>query len=453
MKSAALLAGLAAVVVIVSLLANCTGDANDSSSSPTPTARLTPFPGAEDAEAGWVRNLCAAVDARRTASPSAAWAFDPNRSLSERKELALFAWPRRVEANLLAADGLTRLDPPEGTDAFQDQLRLLLLTDAEVYREGVAALDVLFSEEGAAVAWNRDVALPRLRAESASFYAAWMQVPVATRQQIMERLGCLQLQLLLITAVGHGYQVYSSSEPPSPAALQYYELAISTIRTNALFAARVDWDAVRAEGMKIIAGAQTPAETYVAVQLAVAALRDRHSSFSYAPVFSSPQSATGASVPIWQPEGLALTERIGYVWVPGASAGPDSYATTLHNRIGEIGALSPCGRVVDLRSNTGGNMWPMLAGLGPLLGEGELGFFIGPGRPTMLWSYRQGQSFTGEIAWSRTTGPVHTLERLPPVAVLTTVRPPAPAKRPRSLSSVGPTLASSAPRRWVCPLR
>ena len=31
-----------------------------------------------------------------------------------------------------------------------------------------------------------------------------------------------------------------------------------------------------------------------------------------------------------------------------------------------------------LRGNGGGNMWPMIAGVGPLLGEGPLGYFIGP---------------------------------------------------------------------------
>jgi hypothetical protein len=38
---------------------------------------------------------------------------------------------------------------------------------------------------------------------------------------------------------------------------------------------------------------------------------------------------------------------------------------------------SICG-VVDLRSNSGGNMWPMIAGIGPVVGEGHLGAFSAP---------------------------------------------------------------------------
>lgn len=34
------------------------------------------------------------------------------------------------------------------------------------------------------------------------------------------------------------------------------------------------------------------------------------------------------------------------------------------------------GWIVDLRKNTGGNMWPMLAGLAPLTGAGPLGYFV-----------------------------------------------------------------------------
>jgi C-terminal processing protease CtpA/Prc len=35
-----------------------------------------------------------------------------------------------------------------------------------------------------------------------------------------------------------------------------------------------------------------------------------------------------------------------------------------------------CGWIIDLRNNTGGNMWPMLAGLKPFLGDEPLGAFI-----------------------------------------------------------------------------
>lgn len=46
--------------------------------------------------------------------------------------------------------------------------------------------------------------------------------------------------------------------------------------------------------------------------------------------------------------------------------------------------------MVDLRRNGGGNMWPMFAGLAPLLGERTLGAFVFPSGSEQKWFYRNG---------------------------------------------------------------
>lgn len=50
--------------------------------------------------------------------------------------------------------------------------------------------------------------------------------------------------------------------------------------------------------------------------------------------------------------------------------------------------------IIDLRKNTGGNCWPMLAGLGPLIGEGICGYFISPNSKSP-WRYKDGASLNG----------------------------------------------------------
>jgi carboxyl-terminal processing protease len=76
-----------------------------------------------------------------------------------------------------------------------------------------------------------------------------------------------------------------------------------------------------------------------------------------------------------------------------------------------------CGWVVDLRQNTGGNLWPMLAGLGPLLAEGELAASVYPdGRRVPVW-YRDGQAGFGEYTQLRVSFP-YRLRAAAPVAVL-----------------------------------
>src|SRR4051812_15802719 len=48
----------------------------------------------------------------------------------------------------------------------------------------------------------------------------------------------------------------------------------------------------------------------------------------------------------------------------------------IQQQIKELETHAPCGWIVDIRGNRGGSMWPMLAGVGPILGEGLVGEFI-----------------------------------------------------------------------------
>jgi C-terminal processing protease CtpA/Prc len=50
----------------------------------------------------------------------------------------------------------------------------------------------------------------------------------------------------------------------------------------------------------------------------------------------------------------------------------------IRQRISTLASGNTCGWIVDLRNNTGGNMWPMIAGLSPLIGEGLAGVFESP---------------------------------------------------------------------------
>lgn len=75
-----------------------------------------------------------------------------------------------------------------------------------------------------------------------------------------------------------------------------------------------------------------------------------------------------------------LSERVGWMSVPGY-AGNDAdstraYAARMHAALRAMAPRAVCGWVVDLRPNTGGNVWPMLAGLQPFLGPDTLGSFV-----------------------------------------------------------------------------
>lgn len=186
---------------------------------------------------------------------------------------------------------------------------------------------------------------------------------------------------------------------------------------------------VRREVFSRAGAAQLPSDTHAAVQWLVSALGDRHSAFLDPVALKSlPARSAAAS---GKPEGRLLDGQFGYVLVPTFGspdqAAIDQFATDLQGVIAVVGASKPCGWVVDLRSNGGGNMWPMLAGIGPALGTGRLGSFKDPDGRGASWSYENGEAKSDGRTLAKTlTTPVTLHVEAPPVAVL-----------------IGPTTASS----------
>jgi carboxyl-terminal processing protease len=109
----------------------------------------------------------------------------------------------------------------------------------------------------------------------------------------------------------------------------------------------------------------------------------------------------------------ALEGGLGYVDVPGVVGEGESFDrhAIASIRLVDFG-VPRCGWVVDLRRNVGGNMWPMLHALRPILGEATPGYFVSStGREE--FSYRYGRGPGG-------SAPDYRLQKSdPPVAVLT----------------------------------
>jgi carboxyl-terminal processing protease len=80
--------------------------------------------------------------------------------------------------------------------------------------------------------------------------------------------------------------------------------------------------------------------------------------------------------------------------IPGVVGGGESFDSDAVAAVREADARPICGWVVDLRRNFGGNMWPMLHALRPILGEGNpFTYRYGhpPWSPPLVYSLRQGE--------------------------------------------------------------
>ncbi|MEO0330766.1 MAG: S41 family peptidase, partial [Bacteroidota bacterium] len=76
------------------------------------------------------------------------------------------------------------------------------------------------------------------------------------------------------------------------------------------------------------------------------------------------------------------------------------------------------GWIVDLRGNGGGNMWPMLAGVGSVLGEGTSGYFIDPDGRESSWGYSSGRSVASGATVTQLPNSYELISSNPKVAVL-----------------------------------
>lgn len=174
----------------------------------------------------------------------------------------------------------------------------------------------------------------------------------------------------------------------------YLEEALDVMESSSVRRHEIDWTVFREETFADATGARTTSDTYPAIMEALERLGDGHSFFRE-PVSTAPP-AEG------EPPAAALLDGVGYLDVPafsGGGADGDSLAARYHGLIEGVDTLpsTTCRWIVDVRGNTGGNMWPMIAGVGPILGEGTVGAFVDPDSVHASWAYEGGEARLDDV--------------------------------------------------------
>jgi carboxyl-terminal processing protease len=200
----------------------------------------------------------------------------------------------------------------------------------------------------------------------------------------------------------------------------YLNLALNTMQRVSINRSTIDWGALRAAALERAADAQTYADTYPAIEGALRSLGDGHS-FFVPPVPAGGRPGTAATAD----SGRMVSHRFGYVslmtWRGGDAA---AYAARLQRIVAAVDRGSPCGWIVDLRSTQTRDLYPMLAGVGPILGDGVSGKIIYPSGPPAAWYYQRGSAGVIKAATRQRTAlvqvarPVVLDDAVPSVAVL-----------------------------------
>lgn len=212
----------------------------------------------------------------------------------------------------------------------------------------------------------------------------------------------------------------SDPQEMSAEARAYLEAVVETMEAHAVVRHTIDWASFRSEVFGRAAGAQRISDTYPAIERALRLLQDHRSSFRTVEgtlLFATlrPCAAAVAEEPLLPP-------GIGYVRIGPFTEGSmdaDGYLGSIQEELAERDGEDVIGWIVDLRGNVGGDPWVMLAGAGPVLGEGVVGYFVDADGGTEAWEYRDDAIWLNGAEMRRVAEPYRLLREAPRVAVLT----------------------------------
>jgi carboxyl-terminal processing protease len=201
---------------------------------------------------------------------------------------------------------------------------------------------------------------------------------------------------------------------------EHLEELLNVMQANSVRTRSIDWARLRRDVFAAAGSAQTITEAYPAIELAVTRLDDfgsRYTARDGRVLGILPFGGCDAASPPPPP----LPPNIGYVKIAEcncAGADADRFAESLQQAIAKADGPEITGWIVDLRGNLGGNMWPMIAGVGPILGEGIIGWIVYNDRDYER-EYRDGQALSLGEAFARVASPYTLINASPRVAVLT----------------------------------
>jgi hypothetical protein len=221
----------------------------------------------------------------------------------------------------------------------------------------------------------------------------------------------------------------SDVSQPSAAAQAYLDQAINLIRQHHINSATADWPAITATAHARIAHASATADTYPAIREIFAALHERHSFLieprAAVPAWRGTAGARGNDMTAPEPTSRLIDGRYALVQLPqldtlgtGGEAVGRAYAASVRAALERMDRAPLCGWLIDLRGNGGGNMWPMLQGLDPLLGDPPFGYFLIRNGTGLPWTRANGLIRPAPALQAGSTPSFTLVHQAAPVAIL-----------------------------------
>ena len=175
----------------------------------------------------------------------------------------------------------------------------------------------------------------------------------------------------------------------------------------------VQWSSLIAGAKEQLKTSGNCEEAYKTVNWCFGQLKENHSFLMPAPraaVYNNDTTALAEKPQlkylVGDIEGRLLDAHTAYISIPWVGTTDSTIchlvADSLQSLIARLDATGITKWIVDLRKNRGGNCWPMLAGVGPLLGNGTCGYFVSNTEKVPI-SYHDGAAMHGKYIRCRST--------------------------------------------------
>ena len=199
----------------------------------------------------------------------------------------------------------------------------------------------------------------------------------------------------------------------------YLNYAVNILEENSIYKYTIDWVSLRGEVLEMGKNAKNIKETYPAIQYALIQLGDNHSFFMTPEEYKSYKDPYFA-VPYIPSE--LINNNIGYINIPGFRGSGDEpaqkFAQQIKDKIKELDQSNIRFWIVDLEDNTGGNVWPMLLGLSPLLGEGIKGYLVDADSNYFNWEIIKGGVFYNNEPAGELPNPYRLKNKIEKLAII-----------------------------------
>jgi C-terminal processing protease CtpA/Prc len=182
----------------------------------------------------------------------------------------------------------------------------------------------------------------------------------------------------------------------------------------------INWDTLRAAAKQKLQSRSFCNDAYETINWCFEQMREKHSFIMptiKAAEYNNDWVQLSESVPISKLVGTIkgewLEDSIAYISIPWVSTTDEAICTKIADSIQQLirhlDARVISKWIIDLRNNSGGNCWPMITGVGPLIGEGVCGYFV-RNHERVAISYKNGASYQGKVLRCKTSGTPYQLK-------------------------------------------